>query len=113
MRRKHKTMKQALLGAFVFPIMTISGLGMGVLVAEYVTPAAVQVEPSQPAAPSPSRVERLIERNDCWADDAPKDVIPGHAVVTLPGQDPKVAHADVGFAIWLDGRPGTVHAFCK
>lgn len=67
-------------------------------------------------------VERLKSEHGCWTDEAPADVIPGHAVVSLPGDDgPRVARSDVGFAIWLgvdgeagtgDERPGVVYAFC-
>lgn len=64
------------------------------------------------------KVERLLQANDC---DLPKDVIPGHSVVTVGGVT-KVAHSDKGFAIWLgqdgeagtgDEAPGTVHGFCR
>ena len=58
--------------------------------------------------------ERLVERYDCWTDDAPEpDVIPGHAIVTLPGGQPERVPSEVGFGIWQDGDPGTLHAFCK
>lgn len=64
------------------------------------------------------KVAGLLRANDC---DLPKDVIPGHSVVTVGGVT-KVAPADKGFAIWLgadgeagtgDEAPGTVHGFCR
>lgn len=58
------------------------------------------------------RVVRLISGHDCWTGTAPEGVIPGHAVVTTPGRRARVVDADVGFAIWLDGAPGVLHAFC-
>lgn len=58
------------------------------------------------------RVVRLISHHHCWTGTAPKDVIPGHAVVTLPGHRARLVPADRGFAIWLDGAPGVLHAFC-
>ena len=66
-------------------------------------------------------VERLESEHGCWTDAAPADVIPGHAIVALPGAAPKRANARVGFDIWLgeDGQPqtgdergGVVYAFC-
>src|SRR5262245_32018193 len=73
-------------------------------------PEATQVVPDSPAA----RIQRLEDRHHCWTGAAPEpDVIPGHAVVTLPGHRPQLVDADVGFGIWLDGDPGTLHAFCR
>lgn len=60
-----------------------------------------------------ARAAELVAENDCWTGEAPADVIPGHAVVTTPGRPPHLAPAARGFAIWLDGAPGTLHAFCK
>ena len=64
------------------------------------------------AARSSDRVVRLITGHDCWTGTAPEGVIPGHAVVTRPGHRARLVDADVGFAIWLDGAPGVLHAFC-
>jgi hypothetical protein len=61
----------------------------------------------------PSRVERLLDKHDCWTSKAPEGVIPGHAIVTLPGDVARYTDADTGFGIWLDGNPGTLHAFCR
>ena len=59
------------------------------------------------------RVQRLIERHQCWTGEQPADVEqPGHAVVTLPGGRPQIMHADVGYGIWLYHEPGVLHAFC-
>ena len=54
----------------------------------------------------------LIARNDCWTGDAPAGADPTRAVVTLPGGEPRLVRAQVGFGMWLDGDPGTLHAFC-
>ncbi len=73
------------------------------------------ISPLTPAATPAAvlRVDELIAAHDCWSGDAPDPtVIPGKAVVTLPGAEPALLPADVGFEIWLEGRPGTVHAFC-
>ena len=57
-------------------------------------------------------VEDLVADHACWSGAAPAGAVPGHAVVTLPGRRPALVPADLGFAIWLDGRPGVLHAFC-
>lgn len=85
---------------------------------------------SQPETPSPGpsssaphavaqsalardRIEMLFNRHRCWSGSAPESSpIPSRAIVTLPGQPPKAVPADVGFGIWLDGDPGTLHGFC-
>ncbi len=61
-----------------------------------------------------SAVERLIKRHHCWtsSDRHDPNQIPGHAVVTLPDRAQHYVDAKVGFAIWLDGKPGELHAFC-
>ena len=64
------------------------------------------------ASPATDRVGRLISGHDCWTGTAPQGVIPGHAVVTSPGHRARLVDAGVGFAIWLDGAPGVLHAFC-
>ena len=70
-------------------------------------------EPVQEQSPAqPSQAERLIERHGCWVGDAPADVIPGHAIVSLPGEGARRVASDVGFGIWLDGDPGKLWAFC-
>lgn len=76
---------------------------------------------AEPTDFGPTRVERLIERHDCWTETAPVGVIPGHAVVTLPGKRARLMSAEIGFNIWLgpDGQAGSgdelagrLHAFC-
>lgn len=64
------------------------------------------------AAPA-DRVARLLARHGCWTGPAPAgSPAPGHAVVTLPGARAELVAADVGFGIWLEHAPGTVHGFC-
>jgi hypothetical protein len=59
-----------------------------------------------------ARIIQLFTRNHCWQGEAPAGVVPGHAVVTLPGAMPALVPADVGYGIWIDGDPGELHAFC-
>lgn len=87
-------------GAWAVTVSLVGGLA----------PATVVTVPS--GVERPSAAERLAAAHDCWTDDAPAGVVPAHAVVTLPGDRPRVVPADVGFGIWLDGDPGTLHAFC-
>jgi hypothetical protein len=74
--------------------------------------AGVAQQDDAPAASPRDRVGELIAKRDCWTGRAPENTIPGHAIVTLPGTEPAMVKADVGFGIWLDGDPGTLHAFC-
>lgn len=72
--------------------------------------------PPQEVVTKQSRSDRLFEKHDCWNGEAPKDVGPfgpGHAVVTLPGHKAQYVSADVGYGIWLEGKPGTLHGFCR
>ncbi|MDX6371240.1 MAG: hypothetical protein QOD98_228 [Nocardioidaceae bacterium] len=89
-------------------------------------------EPSTPALPDPAkaavqaralaklakqakaqaRIVRLFKQGGCWQAEAPAGAEPTHALVTLPGEQPAMVAADVGYGIWLDGDPGQLHAFC-
>jgi hypothetical protein len=78
-------------------------------------PDPAPLTPPTPAATPAAvlRVDELVADHGCWTGAAPDPtVIPGSAVVTLPGREPALVPADIGFEIWLEGRPGTVHAFC-
>lgn len=76
------------------------------------TDAAAGAARRSGAAPA-DRVARLLARHGCWTGPAPAgSPAPGHAVVTLPGARARLVAADVGFAIWLEHAPGTVHGFC-
>ena len=80
------------------------------------TPTVVEVDPGPtaeaPRAPAVDPVAALMEAHACWSGGQHDDVIPGHAVVTLPGERPELVPAEVGFRIWLEGDPGRLHGFC-
>lgn len=63
-----------------------------------------------------SRVDRLFREAHCWTgDQAPKTkdpMGPAHALVTRNNKT-KVVDASIGYAIWLEGAPGTLHGFCR
>jgi hypothetical protein len=59
-----------------------------------------------------ARTSRLFRRNGCWNGEAPAGAVPTHALVTLPGKQPALVTADVGYGIWLDGDAGQLHGFC-
>ena len=74
---------------------------------------AVAPAPAAQQHPVPvDRVSLLVDRNACWTAVAPAGAEPTRAVVTLPGERPRVVRAATGFRIWLEGEPGVVHAFC-
>jgi len=63
--------------------------------------------------PKPSRAAAIMAEHDCWRSQGPEGVIPGSAVVALPGRDAAWVSADVGFGIYLDGDPGVLYGFCR
>lgn len=108
--RQNKTLGSRLLWAIYWPVALVSACGIVALQ----SPGATLVS-QQPAEMSdrPSRVEQLVESHHCWTGAGPEGVEPTKAVVTLPGQKAQVRSADLGFKIWLEGKPGVVHAFCR
>jgi hypothetical protein len=54
-----------------------------------------------------------MAEHDCWTGEGPEGVIPGHAVITNQKGVTKYVKGDRGFAIWLEGAPGTLHGFCR
>ena len=109
------TLRTALLGA----IGRVVGLGAGFVVVLAVglllVPRSTLVTAERPPRPTVvDPVASLLQTNDCWHGQAPAGVdVPGHAIVTLPGQAPRLVRSQVGFDIWLEGRPGQLHAFCR
>ena len=69
---------------------------------------------SQSPETAVSRVETLLARHHCWSGRAPVGApAPTHALVTPPGGRAHLVPAAVGYGIWLDGKPGVLHAFCR
>jgi hypothetical protein len=84
-------------------------------------PAAPSVDPAVQSradarraakAARAARTSLLFRQNGCWNGEAPAGVVPTHALVTLPGKEPALVAADVGFGIWIDGAAGQLHGFC-
>lgn len=76
---------------------------------------------SGPPAPAGSP-QRLIEDHDCWTGEAPPGMrgrLPGHAVVTWPGDDqasyggPRTVDAALGHVFDGEHPDLLVHAFCR
>lgn len=86
-------------------------MALGFILVVLFIPANLEVRPQE--APPKTKLQRLFEQHECWTDDGAEHPIPAGALVTKPGGEPRVYPADVGFRIWLEGRPGTLHAFCK
>lgn len=115
-----RSLRSTLLRALLIPVAFVTPVAASVVLVDVVgISTVVEVEPADPADLGPTRVERLLAANEC---DLPAGVIPGHAVVTLPGQASRVVAGDVGFDVWLgpdeiagtgDERPGVIHGFCK
>ena len=83
-----------------------------------VAPATPTVDPAAQSrakarlAEKAARTVQLFSRDGCWNGEAPTGAVPTHALVTLPGRQPTLVAADVGYGIWLDGDPGQLHGFC-
>ena len=89
---------------------------LGAVIAAFVLAVILADRTEAPAAThvdtSADRVAAMLDANDCWVGEGPKGVIPGHSVVDL-GAGPEYVSSDVGFAIWLDGKPGRLFGFCR
>lgn len=79
-------------------------------------------EVSEPGRPATTRVEALVREHECWTGEAPTDMegkVPGHVIVTRPGDDGPVVGGEVlvGRALEhvFEGRHPRlrVHAFCR
>lgn len=62
-----------------------------------------------------SEPDRIMAEHDCWSGPSPygEEVVPKHAVYSLPGEGPTYGPAKVGFGIWLNEKPGRLHGFCR
>lgn len=61
-----------------------------------------------------STAQAMIREHACWSGEGPAGVIPGHAVVQMPDDaEPSYVESQIGFDIWLKGKPGRVLAFCR
>lgn len=101
--------------------LVVGGVLLAVWMPSPSAPSSLADEPNlgrDHAAGSPAD---LVERHGCWTGQPPADmegVIPGHVVVTAPGQDPRYAgEAMVAKALGqvFDGEDHglTIHAFCR
>jgi hypothetical protein len=106
---------------------TLAGLALGftaglLALSSMVDPGDSPQGTSAPPA-APGSAPWLIDRHDCWTGPAPDDMvgaIPGHAVVTWPGdQQPtyggrRAVSAALETVFGEHQTPGlVVHAFCR
>lgn len=81
-------------------------------------PASTPDPVDDPDPSTPTRVEVLLDTHDCWTGAAPAHVgIPGHVVITRPGEAPVYVGTRVtGRALEqvVDGVDHglTIHGFC-
>lgn len=93
-----------------------SFIANGAGVAEMVTPEQGQAAQVQ-VTKDERTLGRLLEKCQPYAEGT----IPGHSVVTLPGEAPTYVSSAVGFGLWgedeqygtADDLPGTLHDFCR
>ncbi len=109
------TLRTVLLGA----VGRVAGVGVGFVVVLTLGLLLVPRSTLVTAERSPrpvvvDPVATLVQKHGCWTGQSPPGVgVPGHAIVTLPGQAPRLVRSQIGFDIWLEGRPGRLHAFCR
>ncbi|KRF16538.1 hypothetical protein ASG90_09615 [Nocardioides sp. Soil797] len=125
-RRRHpqtlaRTVAESLGGlAFVCTGFLVGFTFFGGHAAPTEAPASAQVRTDE--ATAEDLVEKLIERFDCWSGPAPADMegqVPGHVIVTHPGDDRPIRGGDVLVGKALDqlfagvDNHLQVHAFCR
>lgn len=100
-----------MLRALVMPVLgTLAFAWVTLLVGSPVVD--VGQAPRVPNLNSPAQI--LLHTHDCWAGKSPYgSLIPGHAVFALPGHEPRYGRSQVGFDIWLNGKPGILYGFCR
>lgn len=87
-----------------------TGAIVGVVLALPLLAAGLEDE-APPRRPDPAI--QLFVDHECWVDDGLTHPMPAGALATLPGEEPRIHAAEVGYGIWLEGDPGQLHAFCK
>ena len=90
----------------------VLGLAVGTFVLAAILADRTEAPAAAPHESPADRVAALMVAHDCWTGEGPKGVIPGHSVVDK-GAGPEYVSSDVGFAIWLDGKPGRLFGFCR
>ena len=114
MIKRPTTLKGHLLKAVATSLMTTSLFGGALLMAP--TEVQGQVDEAPYAQAQESKVDRLFRTHHCWTgDQAPKTKNPFGPTKALVTRNNKtrILPADAGYAIWLEGAPGTLHGFCR
>lgn len=109
----------ALFAAPVAASFAIPGNDFGVGVMEYATPETGAVAIAEQTADE-RRAARLVERHDCWTENAPAGVIPGGVVLAERGEQPRYYGSDAIVGGALDHLFGesdptivAVFGFCR
>ena len=114
-----KTFRRTIASAIVRAILIVAGLVAGYATVAHLMPIdAVSPEHRDvPAAQVTAKAERLIEAHDCWTQDGPAGVIPGHVVVSHQGRTVYGGARLAGMALeqLFDGADHglVVHGFCR
>lgn len=115
-----KSLAHALRRAAVQAVFLTACLGGSYAVSSALQPDRVVFPEQTPHAQvqaGPTQAERLLDRK---CQPYAEGTIPGHAVVTLPGEAATYVNSSVGFDLWgpdqkfgtADDLPGTLHDFC-
>lgn len=114
-----KTFRRTIASAIVRAILITAGLVAGYATVAHLMPVdAVSPEHRDvPAAEVTPKAERLIEAHDCWTQEGPEGVIPGHVVATRHGHTVYGGTRLTGMALeqLFDGVDHglVVHGFCR
>lgn len=117
--KSHKTFRRTIASAVVRAVLVTAGLVAGYASVAHLMPIdAVSPEHRDtPAAQITTDAARLIAKHDCWTQNGPRGVIPGHVVATREGRTIYGGARLTGMALEqiFDGTNHglTVHGFCR
>ena len=111
------------MSALPLVVATLAALAFGAYFGGQEIGLAATGTPYTAADPMDARPEvtdsaaALLAANDCWTDEAPAGVVPGHVVVTVDGQPQLGGSHMTGQALaqLFDGADHglTIHGFCS
>lgn len=94
-------------------VSTLTSVLWGVAIGALLGAAIALSGSSEPARQTETYVDVLYREYQCWRNDGLKHPEPQGALATLPKRGVRIYPAKVGYRIWLEDAPGTLHAFCK
>lgn len=110
-------MEKRLLKAVLMPLLGTALFGYISMFPSNDAPevATLPAAPTRVVNPASEIAQKaMLAQHDCWTGKSPYgDLIPGHAVYRLEGQQIVYGPSQTAFDIWLHGVPGEVYGFCR